>query len=97
MLMMFEEKIVWHEVTTRKLTDEEKAEYAERGYADYEVPESTFDRTPIMGYSPRSAASADYCSWVSEYLHEEVRNGRCENPDCEYHWHPLDEEDDNEQ
>ena len=39
------------------------------------VPESTFDRTPIMGYSPRSAASADYCSWVSEYLHEEVRNG----------------------
>lgn len=40
------------------------------------VPESTFDRTPIMGYSPRSAASADYCSWVSEYLHEEVRNGQ---------------------
>lgn len=24
-------------------------------------------------------------------------NGRCEDPDCEYHWHPLDEEDDNEQ
>lgn len=23
-------------------------------------------------------------------------NGRCENPDCEYHWHPLDEEDNDE-
>ena len=21
-------------------------------------------------------------------------NGRCENPDCKYHWHPLDEEKD---
>ena len=40
---MFEEKIVWHEVTTRKLTDEERAEYAERGYADYEIPEYIFD------------------------------------------------------
>lgn len=24
-------------------------------------------------------------------------NGRCENPDREYHWHPLDGEDNNEQ
>lgn len=37
------EQIVWHEVKTRKLTDEEKAEYAERGYADYEVPQYMFD------------------------------------------------------
>ena len=37
------EKIVWHEVTTRKVTDEEKAEYAEHGYADYEIPEYILD------------------------------------------------------
>lgn len=35
----FEETIIWHEITTRALTDEEKAEYAECGYADYEIPE----------------------------------------------------------
>ena len=35
---MFEEKIVWHEITTRPLTEEEKAEYAESGYDDYEIP-----------------------------------------------------------
>ena len=34
---------MWHEVKTRKLTDEEKAEYTERGYADYEVPQCMFD------------------------------------------------------
>lgn len=39
---MFEEKIIWHEITTRPLTEEEKAEYAERGYADYEIPEYIF-------------------------------------------------------
>ena len=39
------------------------------------VPESTFDRTPIRGYSPRSAASLDYQAWVEEYLHEEVQHG----------------------
>lgn len=37
------EQITWHEVTYRALTDEEKAEYAERGYSDYEIPESFFD------------------------------------------------------
>ena len=37
------EKIVWQEVTTRKVTDEEKAEYAEHGYAEYEIPEYIFD------------------------------------------------------
>lgn len=35
---MYEEKIVWHEITVRPLTEEEKSEYAERGYADYEIP-----------------------------------------------------------
>lgn len=39
---MYEEKIIWHEITTRPLTEEEKAEYAERGYADYEIPEYIF-------------------------------------------------------
>lgn len=37
-----EEKIIWHEITTRPLTEEEKAEYAESGYADYEIPEYFF-------------------------------------------------------
>lgn len=39
---MYEEKIIWHEITTRPLTEEEKSEYAERGYADYEIPEYMF-------------------------------------------------------
>lgn len=39
---MFEEKIIWHEITERPLTNDEKAEYAERGYADYEIPEYMF-------------------------------------------------------
>lgn len=38
----FEETIIWHEITTRALTNEEKAEYAERDYADYEIPEYIF-------------------------------------------------------
>ncbi len=39
------------------------------------IPESTFDRSPIRDYSPRSAASLDYQAWVSEYLHEEAQHG----------------------
>ena len=34
------------------------------------VPESTFQRRPVMDYSPRSAASLDYRAWVWEYLRE---------------------------
>lgn len=34
------------------------------------VPESTFSRQPVMDYSPRSAAAADYRAWVWEYLTE---------------------------
>ena len=34
------------------------------------VPESTFDRTPIVCYSPASAAARDYRAWVREYLGE---------------------------
>lgn len=47
---MFEEKIIWHEITERALTNEEKAEYAERGYADYEIPEYMFScEMPVDG------------------------------------------------
>lgn len=33
----YKETITWHEITFRKITDEEKAEYLERGYTDYEI------------------------------------------------------------
>ncbi len=32
------------------------------------VPESTFDRQPIVRYSPRSAAAQDYLAWTREYI-----------------------------
>ena len=32
------------------------------------VPESTFDREPIVKYSPNSAASIDYRRWVWEFM-----------------------------
>ena len=32
------ETITWYEIKFRKTTDEEKAEYLKRGYADYEIP-----------------------------------------------------------
>lgn len=34
------------------------------------VPESTFQRRPVMDYSPRSAAALDYRAWAWEYLRE---------------------------
>lgn len=37
------ETLTWHEITFRKTTDEEKGEYIERGYADYEIPEFMYD------------------------------------------------------
>lgn len=39
------------------------------------VPESTFDRQPIVSYSPKSAASQDYRRWVMEYLREDLGYG----------------------
>ena len=36
------------------------------------VPESTFDRQPIVRYSPGSAAAQDYRRWVREYLGGEL-------------------------
>ncbi len=38
------------------------------------VAESTFDRQPIVRYSPTSAAARDYRAWLAEYL-PEVRDG----------------------
>ena len=46
-IKMFEEKIVWHEITTRPLTEEEKSEYAESGYDDYEIPEYILSCAPL--------------------------------------------------
>lgn len=40
---MFEEKIIWHEITERPVTEEEKADFVERGYADYELPAYILD------------------------------------------------------
>lgn len=36
------------------------------------MPESTFERKPIVEYSPGSAAAQDYRRWVREYLGEEL-------------------------
>lgn len=36
------------------------------------MPESTFDRQPIVQYSPNSAAAQDYRRWVREYLGEVI-------------------------
>lgn len=36
------------------------------------VPESTFERKPIVEYSPGSAAAQDYRKWVREYLGGEL-------------------------
>ena len=40
------------------------------------IPESTFDRSSIYDYSPRSAAGIDYRRWVREYLGEECEHGK---------------------
>lgn len=39
---MYEEKIIWHEITTRRLTAEEEQEYIDLGYENYEIPEYKF-------------------------------------------------------
>lgn len=47
---MLEETIIWHEITTRRLTAEEETEYIERGYANYEIPEYAFScKMPVDG------------------------------------------------
>lgn len=39
------------------------------------VPESTFGSSPIVLYSPGSAASQDYRAWVRELVEQEVQHG----------------------
>ena len=66
---MFEEKIVWHEITTRPLTEEEKAEYAESGYDDYEIPEYILScesrRTGRKSLSLQAGAFRRTCAWLT--------------------------------
>lgn len=67
------EKIIWHEIASRALTDEEKAEYIERGYADYEVPQYMFTcEMPDDGQEVLIATSwgvsKDVCSTDSDEL-----------------------------
>jgi len=39
------------------------------------VPESTFDSSPIVLYSPGSSASQDYRAWAKEIVEQEVQHG----------------------
>ena len=39
------------------------------------VPESTFDSSPIVRYSPGSSASQDYRAWAKEIVEQEVQHG----------------------
>lgn len=39
----YTETITWYEIAFRETTDKERAEYIERGYADYEIPNFMYD------------------------------------------------------
>lgn len=39
----------------------------------------------MLGDGPYEVSTCPKCGSVTW-------NGRCENPDCEYHWHPQQEE-----
>jgi len=48
-----------------------------------------------MAYNGCGYSGYDY--EVCPLCGEGLWNGQCENPDCEYHWHPKDDSnDDNE-
>ena len=40
----------------------------------------------MLGGGPYEATTCPECGST-------MWNGRCENPDCKYHWHPEEEED----
>lgn len=40
----------------------------------------------MLGGGPYEATTCPECGST-------IWNGRCENPDCKYHWHPEGEED----
>jgi hypothetical protein len=44
----------------------------------------------MVGGGPYQASTCPKCGSI-------MWNGTCENKECEYHWYPLDEEEDNEQ
>ncbi|WP_278336206.1 hypothetical protein [Roseburia hominis] len=43
----------------------------------------------MLGGGPYETTTCPECGSV-------MWNGRCENTDCEYHWHPAEEEDEEE-
>ncbi len=43
----------------------------------------------MLGGGPYETTTCPECGNV-------MWNGRCENTDCEYHWHPAEEEDEEE-
>ena len=45
-----------------------------------------------MGYIGGGMYHAEPCPLCGETLW----NGRCENPDCHYHWHPKEDDEDEE-
>lgn len=46
-----------------------------------------------MSYIGGGMYHAEPCPLCGETLW----NGRCENPDCHYHWHPKEDDEDEEQ
>ena len=43
----------------------------------------------MLGGGPYEAITCPECGST-------MWNGRCENPDCKYHWHPVEEEEEDE-
>ena len=46
-----------------------------------------------MGYIGGGMYQAEPCPLCGETLW----NGKCENPDCHYHWHPKDDEEEDDE
>lgn len=69
-------EVNWHEVTYRALTSEEKAEYIERGYANYEIPEYIFDcQMPDDYDDPDYRPMLDYCPYCGAKMEGGANNG----------------------
>lgn len=67
------ETITWHEIAFRETTDEERAEYIERGYADYEIPNFMYtSQMPSDGdeilIATRRGVDTDVCCAVCDGL-----------------------------
>lgn len=70
---------------------------AESEYVEEQEPVSPLVAEVIRQETPQEAAYSGYECQECPLRGQGMWNGRCENTDCEYDWHPLDEEDDNEQ